>query len=311
MKKLLLYGIFAILASMPGSLIPRALGLGGEDWLATATMRYAWSIVFLSAFVRCQQGPRVGHKIISLFREHSRFWLIWALASGPFLYLPFIYAATCVPAWIIAATCRLDMLTMILVLRLFGQRVKRAKAGVLIFVFIGVVLVNIDHASGTWKAQSTWALGLLALSTVLESLSDQMMQDARWGRTGRPSWIPYIKDGVGASVHCWLLLLYIMSLPQLGIMLIVHPVMPTWRQIWCTAIMAACSSIFSIAVWMKFRLSAGTSADHIALTSATPALGIVFAVGAEVWLFGGAWPSIIAFVGIGLVIGGLLWYVRR
>ena len=307
----MLYGALALLASMPGSLIPRALGLGGEDWLATATMRYVWSVVFLSLYVRSKFGSSVGRELVNLFRLYPTFWLIWALISGPATYVPYVYAATQMPAWLIAVTSRMDVLTTVLVLRLFGQRVERRKMYFLSLMFMGVVLVNISNAQGKIDMKGFLAVWLLLLATLLEPLSNQLMRDARWGRELRPRWIPHIDTKVGTSSHCWVLLLYVLCLPQMGIGLAVHPVLPSFQQIWSTAIMAVCSSLVSVPLWMEFQHSAGRSANSIALAGAMPALGIVFSLLAEIWLFHGAWPGSWGWTGIVFVIGGFFLYVRH
>ena len=311
MKKQLWYTLLAMLTASPAVLVNRALALRGEDWLATATVRYCWAVIMLGVVVRLQFGPTAAKQMIVLFRQHQNFWILWCVINGPLLYVSCVYLTTQAPAWVVSTLWNCNLPVAIAVMSVFRQPLSKRSTFPLITMFFGVVMISVDHVravGGEWH--ELFRLWPVLIVLVLEALGDQLYQDASTARKNRVTWIPAINEGIGKSIHAWLLILYAMAIPQMVVWQMFHLAMPTWVQVRYTGIVVFFTVVVSSYFWALARGEAGTSSHRFGLLHASPAVGIVVTLIGEVVLLQAPWPGSLGLWGMIAIAVGFFIYLR-
>jgi drug/metabolite transporter (DMT)-like permease len=106
------------------------------------------------------------------------------------------------------------------------------------------------------------------------------------------------------------LLLSVGSLPFWGLLLLfMRPAWPSAGQMVNTALIAVFSGVCATSLFLLARNQARNAAE-VAAVDATQASEVVFALLGEIFWLNAAWPKPLAFIGIGIVCGGLILYIR-
>jgi drug/metabolite transporter (DMT)-like permease len=299
----------AIVLGLTGSLffsltfiINRAIGLAGGHWVWTASLRYAWVLVFLAPWFL------IRGTLNEVLREFVRHWLFWIVAGsigyGVF-YAGLAYASTQAPGWIVACTMQFTILATPIVLRAFGKRVRRGGLALLALTFLGIVLVNVDRRG---EATLTEALGVLPVLVAAFAFptGNQLVQE---GRNGGHRWIPALTSPITASATARVLLLTIGSVPfWLLTLLVPHPAVPTSQQLFGTAMVALCATVIGTSIFLSARQSAGRDANAVAKVDATQAAHTVFSLAGEIVFLSAMLPGALGWAGMALVLVGLAAY---
>ncbi len=283
-------------------IVNRAIGLAGGHWIWTAVLRYAWVLLMLGGWFLLRGRMRA---VVRAFRHH---WLFWTAAGsigyGAF-YASLTLASTRAPGWIVACTMQSTILATPLVLRAFGRRVRHTGLALLLVIFGGIVLVNLDHRGETTLAE---ALGVLpvVIAAFAYPIGNQLVQEARNGGHRR---IPALHDDITRDASARVLLLTIGSVPfWLLLLLVPHPATPTSQQVVGSFVVALTGTVLGTSIFLFARQRAGRDANAIAKVDATQAGYTAFSLAGEVLLLNAALPGTLGFAGLVLVLGGLAVY---
>jgi drug/metabolite transporter (DMT)-like permease len=321
MARLLGLGLLAALFFSSTFVLNRAMSLQGGHWAWAAILRYAWMLLFLIAgFVATGRGALLRR----VLREYRANWLYWTLTGtlgfGVF-YTGITAASAWAPGWVVATTWQLTILATPLVLLAFGRRVPMRGVLFALLIFAGVLLVNVEQAaSGGGRGLLLGILPVL-VAAFAYPLGMQMVWEARRSATLRvegeatPDVATHRLLRTDADVavldqpFARVLLLVLGSAPWwVGLWAVVQPPPPTPGQWASTALVALLSGVVATTLFMQARHLAGTPYELAAVDS-TQAGEVLFALGGEVLLLGGALPGLLGIAGVVLTIGGLALYL--
>ena len=283
-------------------IVNRAIGLAGGHWVWTATLRYAWVLLFMGVFFAANR--RLG-QIVVAFRRHWAFWVVAGSIGYGAFYSSLTYASTKAPGWIVACTMQFTILATPIVLLAFGARVRRSGLMLLLLIFAGIVMVNVDHRSANATSQIVGVLPVL-IAAFAYPIGNQLVQE---GRNGGNGWIPALTDPITADASARVLLLTIGSVPfWVLVLLLPHSAAPTGQQIMGSGVVALCGTVIGTSIFLKARQSVGRDPNAIAKVDATQAGNTAFSLLGEVAFLGGAIPGVLGLAGLVLVLGGLALY---
>ena len=283
-------------------IINRAIGLADGHWVWTASLRYAWVLVFLLPWfvLRGTLGA-----VLREFHEHWRFWVVAGSIGYGLFYAGLAYASTQAPGWIVACTMQSTILATPLILRVFGARVRGGGLILLAMMFVGIVFVNLDRRGDATLAQSLGVLPVLVAAFAYPT-GNQLVQE---GRTGGRGWIPALTSPITADATARVLLLTLGSVPfWLLTLLVPHPVAPSSQQLLGTAVVAFCATVIGTSIFLKARQGVGRDPNAIAKVDATQAGYTVFSLGGEILFLNALMPGVLGWTGMVLVLGGLAAY---
>jgi len=123
MFRLILLGMLSAVFFSSTFVLNRAISLEGGHWLWTASLRFGYMLVFLSAYLIFTKGRK---RLSAIWEVFCQFWFFWILAGsvgfGVF-YSLLSFSASYAPGWIIATTWQTTILATPIVLVAFGKRV--------------------------------------------------------------------------------------------------------------------------------------------------------------------------------------------
>lgn len=262
-----------------------------------------------------------------LFASHWQFWCITG-SIGLGTYGVLAFAAAYAQGWVIAATYLFTVVASLGVLRFFGQAFSKNVIVYAVIVFVGVVLANLGEGLRHSNGQVThWHTLLLfgALPAFIGSFCFPLGNQLIW-QASQPKTQPFnptgIKDKLLHTVpqvtsplldnplhKVWLMSLG--SLPMwLVLGLIVHPPMPTVSQMTLSFLVALMAGVLGTTAFLHAR-SLASKPYQLAAVDATQGSEIVFALMGGMLLLHTPMPSMLSFLGIALVIIGLMMFAKQ
>lgn len=145
MVKLILLGLLAGAFFSSTFILNELMSNAGGHWFWSASLRYVFMWLIISAVIILQHGFRRTQALASIFLQHWRFWCLTGSIGFGVFYTGICYAGDHVAGWVVAATFMFTVVTSLFVLLAFGQRFDKKFIIYAFLVFIGVVLVNVSE----------------------------------------------------------------------------------------------------------------------------------------------------------------------
>lgn len=145
MVKLILLGLLAGAFFSSTFILNELMSNAGGHWFWSASLRYVFMWLIISAVITLQHGFRRIEALASIFRQHWCFWCLTGSIGFGVFYTGICYAGDHVAGWVVAATFMFTVVTSLFVLLAFGQRFDKKFIIYAFLVFIGVVLVNVSE----------------------------------------------------------------------------------------------------------------------------------------------------------------------
>lgn len=306
MIKLILLGILAGGFFSTTFILNELMSVSGGHWLWSASLRYVFMVFLLGIIIYMQGGlPRIVN-IWKLFLEYLSFWIVsGGIGFGAF-YALLCFSADFSPGWVVAATWQFTVVASLFIFMLFGRVFPKRVWIFSLMIFLGVLLVNISDVHGF--ELKTFLLGALPVlvASFCYPFGNQLLWEAKFGKH---KFVPHITSPLLSNTFNKVMLLSLGSLPLWIILVIfIRPSMPSSSQVANTFFVALFSGIFATVIFLYARNSAKNS-NELAGVDATQASEVVFALLGGVLFLHNKVPNILSFLGLGLIIAGLILFV--
>ncbi len=307
MIRLVAVGMLAAAFFSSTFILNRAMSLEGGHWVWTACLRYAYMLVFLSLGLLLLRGTKRFLEILGVFLEHWFFWMMAGCTGFGVFYSLLSFSASYAAGWMVATTWQMTILATPIVLVGFGKRVPARGLLLIGLVFMGIVLVNIEHALSSSIREVILGGFPVLIAAFSYPVGNQMVWEARLGGKGR---IPYIGSAVVKDSFACVLLLTMGSVPfWIVLVLITAPPPPSSGQLINTAMVALLSGVIATSLFLHARNHCA-HAGEIAAVDATQAMEVVFSLIGEIVFLQGVFPGMIGMAGVVLTTLGLMAYAR-
>ena len=293
--------------------------------------------LLLSVFILLQNklNPSKLLALCKLFVSHWQFWCVTGgIGLGTYGLLAF--AADYAEGWVIAATYLFTVVASLVVLSFFGQSFQKKVIVYSVIVFIGVVLANVGEGLRHSTSQGTdWHALLLfgALPAFIASfcfpLGNQLIWQAAQPKGGTAHHthatskvannatskllqkVPQVTSPLLSNPLHKVWLMSLGSLPMwlvLGVM--VQPPAPSVSQMTISFLVALMAGVLGTTTFLHAR-SLAKQPQQLAAVDATQGSEIIFALLGGMLLLHTPMPSLLSFVGIALVIIGLVLFAKQ
>lgn len=304
--KIILIGVLAALFFSSTFVLNRAMSLEGGHWVWSASLRYLWMLIMLSAGLFAFRRQLL-FESLALYRKH---WLFWTLSGGVgfgVFYALITFSASYTPGWVVAATWQTTILATPMILLAFGKKVPLRAMLLTLIIFAGVVLVNIESVEeGSFSTLLYGALPVL-VAAFAYPFGNQLVWEAR---NGGGNAIPRFDCPAMDDPFCRVLLLTLGSLPLWAVLIVsTTPPPPSANQLLNTAFVAIFSGIAATSLFLYARHQARSAAE-LAAADCTQSMEVLFSLGGEVLFLGGLLPGLFGWAGIILTMLGLVLYIR-
>lgn len=337
MGKMIVWGLIASAFFSTSFVLYQLMSVQGGHWFWSASFRCFFMWLLLSVFILLQNKLNPS-KLIALCKLFASHWQFWCVTGGIGLgtYGLLAFAADYAQAWVIAATYLFTVVASLVVLSFFGQSFQKKVIVYSVIVFIGVVLANVGEGLRHSTSQGTdWHALLLfgALPAFIASfcfpLGNQLIWQAAQpkGHSTHPTdaiskaannetskllqKVPQVTSPLLSNPLHKVWLMSLGSLPMwlvLGIM--VQPPAPSVSQMTISFLVALMAGVLGTTTFLHAR-SLAKQPQQLAAVDATQGSEIIFALLGGMLLLHTPMPSGLSFVGIALVIIGLVLFAKQ
>ncbi len=337
MGKMIVWGLIASAFFSTSFVLYQLMSVQGGHWFWSASFRCFFMWLLLSVFILLQNKLNPS-KLIALCKLFASHWQFWCVTGGIGLgtYGLLAFAADYAEGWVIAATYLFTVVASLVVLSFFGQSFQKKVIVYSVIVFIGVVLANVGEGLRHSTSQGTdWHALLLfgALPAFIASfcfpLGNQLIWQAAQpkGHSTHPTdaiskaannetskllqKVPQVTSPLLSNPLHKVWLMSLGSLPiwlVLGIM--VQPPAPSVSQMTISFLVALMAGVLGTTTFLHAR-SLAKQPQQLAAVDATQGSEIIFALLGGMLLLHTPMPSGLSFVGIALVIIGLVLFAKQ
>ncbi|MBW4015545.1 hypothetical protein A9Z61_03655 [Moraxella osloensis] len=337
MGKMIVWGLIASAFFSTSFVLYQLMSVQGGHWFWSASFRCFFMWLLLSVFILLQNKLNPS-KLIALCKLFASHWQFWCVTGGIGLgtYGLLAFAADYAEGWVIAATYLFTVVASLVVLSFFGQSFQKKVIVYSVIVFIGVVLANVGEGLRHSTSQGTdWHALLLfgALPAFIASfcfpLGNQLIWQAAQpkGHSTHPTdaiskaannetskllqKVPQVTSPLLSNPLHKVWLMSLGSLPMwlvLGIM--VQPPAPSVSQMTISFLVALMAGVLGTTTFLHAR-SLAKQPQQLAAVDATQGSEIIFALLGGMLLLHTPMPSGLSFVGIALVIIGLVLFAKQ
>ncbi|MFI7102173.1 multidrug resistance efflux transporter family protein [Streptomyces sp. NPDC050161] len=281
-------GIVAAACFATTFVLNRWMSVSGGSWLWSASLRYLFMVVPLTALVAVRGGlPGV----LRSLRARPAVWLIWSTVGFGLFYAPLTWAGEAGAGWLVASTWQLVIVAGIAIGALNGGRVPLRTVGVSALIVAGVVLAQLQHAEGTGALTALKVVLPVAVAAVAYPLGNRRLL----GLDGLDGVQRTLAMTLG-SLPLWIVLAGTAAATQ-------GP--PPGSQLVQCLIVALVSGV--VATTLFFRATDLVRHEPAALgaVEATQAAEVPFTLLGEALVVGIAAPALTGWLGLALIVVGL------
>lgn len=346
MGKMIVWGLIASAFFSTSFVLYQLMSVQGGHWFWSASFRCFFMWLLLSVFILLQNKLNPS-KLLALCKLFASHWQFWCVTGGIGLgtYGLLAFAADYAQGWVIAATYLFTVVASLVVLSFFGQSFQKKVIVYSVIVFIGVVLANVGEGLRHSTSQGTdWHALLLfgALPAFVASfcfpLGNQLIWQAAQpkGNSTHPTHeiskgasnetrkvtselatskllqkVPLVTSPLLSNPLHKVWLMSLGSLPMwllLGVM--VQPPAPSVSQMTISFLVALMAGVLGTTTFLHAR-SLAKQPQQLAAVDATQGSEIIFALLGGMLLLHTPMPSGLSFVGIALVIIGLVLFAKQ
>jgi drug/metabolite transporter (DMT)-like permease len=305
MPRLIALGVLSSLFFSSTFVLNRAISLAGGHWAWTSSLRFGYMLVFLILLMLITQGWKALVHIWQVFFQHWLFWIIAGSIGFGAFYSTITFSSTYAAGWVIATTWQTTILATPIVLAFFGRRIPTRGILLILLIFAGIILVNLEHASSA----NLHTLILSALPVFIAAfaypIGNQLVWEARIGENKK---LPHIQHPILENAFARVLLLTMGSIPFWIILLIwTKPPPPTSGQLISTASVALLSGVVATTLFLYARNLCKQPVE-IAAVDATQSMEVIFSLIGEMIFLKAALPGTMGIAGVVVTIVGLMAY---
>ncbi len=298
---LLFIGLLSSLFFTVTFLINRSISLEGGHWFFSGGLRLVYAIVLFTIGFILFKGVAYFKLIIKEYCNNFKFWTIAGTIGFGFFYSLLCYAAAFSPAWIVATTWQITIISSLFILTFFGKKLSKKIWFFTIFIFIGIILVNLSYFD--MSNLKTLLLGSIPvlIASISYPLGNQMVWEEKQKRKELQKKLTVLNNSFAkvfllmlGSVPFWIVL-YFFS----------EPTPPKLSQYISVAIITIISGIMATSLFLYAR-SKATSSSKLMLVDSTQASQIFFALIGEILFYGATLPNTIGMIGLSITIIGII-----
>ncbi|XOB62183.1 multidrug resistance efflux transporter family protein [Campylobacterota bacterium DY0563] len=282
-------------------IINRAISLDGGHWYWSASLRFVFTVLFLSLGFVFFKGFNYYKMILNEYIQNFKFWTIAGTVGFGFFYSLICYAADFSPGWVVATTWQMTILASLFVLAMFGKKLSKKIWFFTFVIFVGVTLVNFSHIDMNNLEALFLGFFPVLIAAFSYPIGNQLVWEQKIKREEKNLDTKIFKN---AFIKVFLLTLG--SFPFWIILYFVtNPGVPSNGQYISVALVSLLSGVIATSLFLYARNHANTTSKLI-LVDATQAGEVFFALIGELIFLNAALPNATGLIGLVVTVTGLI-----
>ncbi|SEG51916.1 multidrug resistance efflux transporter family protein [Paenibacillus sp. UNC499MF] len=303
MKPILL-GILSAFFFAITFVLNRKMELGGGSWLWSGSLRYLFMVPFLLLIVA---GRRNLQPLFRIMRLHPWKWLLWSTVGFGLFYAPMCFAAAYSPGWLTAGTWQLTIISGSLLAPLFWEtaatptgpvkvrsRIPLRGLAMSLVILAGIFLLQLEQAGSLTAKDLLLGVLPIVVASFAYPLGNRKMMELCGGE------LDVFQRVLGmtlASLPFWLLLAG-WAYASAGL--------PSTEQTFQSLIVALSSGVIATILFFRATDMVREDVSKLAAVEATQSGEVLFALAGEVLLLSADLPSALSWLGIGIIVAGMV-----
>lgn len=300
----ILLGILAAFFFAFTFIINRSMELDGGSWIWSASLRYFFMIPPLLLLV---YGRKNLKPLLVEMKNNPRAWLLWSFVGFGLFYGPICFSAAYAPGWLIASTWQITIISGSLLAPLFFETVITKKGPIHVkgripfkgmamslIILLGIILMQLEQASSLKPIEVLLGVVPVIIASFAYPLGNRKMMDVCGGR------LDVFQRVLGmtlASMPLWIILaiygLFTVGPPSMG-------------QSIQSGLVAITSGVIATILFFQATDLVRGNMQKLGNVEATQSMEVLFALIGELMLLKAAFPSMISWTGMILVMAGMM-----
>ena len=304
----IIYGLAASFFFSATFIFNRSMDLQGGSWVWSAALRFFFMLPMLLLLVAGRKNLRTA---LTHLRANLKQYLIWSTIGFGFFYAPSCIAAAHGEAWLVAATWQITiiagpLLTPFLLPKNknlapvpFYKQIPFKAMRWSLLILLGVFLMQLQRAHAISVQEALLCVIPSTFAAFMWPLGNRKMMEICHNQVDT---FQRVLNMTIASLPFWLLLSLWGGF--------VYP-MPSSGQIVQTGLVALSSGVIATLLFFGATNLVKQDVSRLAAVEATQSGEVIFALAGEIILLSGVIPSPISFVGMSLVMLGMVLHSLR
>lgn len=257
----------------------------------SACLRYIFTLPIMAILVWKQQGMK---EIIEEIRQNLGKWLLWSTVGFGLFYAPLSMASIYGASWFVAATWQITIVAGVLLTPLFGHKIPVKNLLMSTIILFGIVLLQINNIQQGIGNDVPIALGLIVIAAFAYPLGNRKMMSYC------PAKITTIQRVFGmtlCSMPFWIVLSVIAG---------VRAGAPSAGQMLQSFIVALFSGVIATVLFFEATNLVKDNPKQLAVIEATQSGEVIFTLLGSLFFLGDTVPTIIGFLGVVVVVIGMI-----
>lgn len=300
----ILLGILAAFFFAFTFIINRSMELDGGSWIWSASLRYFFMIPPLLLLV---YGRKNLKPLLVEMKNNPRSWLLWSFVGFGLFYGPICFSAAYAPGWLIASTWQITIISGSLLAPLFFETIMTKKGPIQqkgripfkgmamsLVILLGIILMQLEQASSLTPIEVLLGVVPVIAASFAYPLGNRKMMDVCGGR------LDVFQRVLGmtlASMPLWIILA-IYGLFKVG--------PPSMGQSIQSGLVAITSGVIATILFFQATDLVRGNMQKLGNVEATQSMEVLFALIGELMLLKAAFPSMISWTGMILVMAGMI-----
>jgi drug/metabolite transporter (DMT)-like permease len=293
--KAILIGILAALFFSVTFVLNRSMDLEGGSWVWSASLRFVFMLPMLLVIVGYKRNVK---PVITHLKQAPFTWIGWSTVGFGLFYAPLTFATIYGPGWLVAATFQLTIIAGSLLVPFMNKKVKQRipiqSVLISLVILAGVFIMQFEHAASVPLMSVILCVIPLLISAFAYPLGNRKMMQLVAGELNT---FQRMLGMTIASMPFWI---------ALSVYGIITDGLPNSAQMLQTFIVAVSSGIIATGLFFYATELVHFDNHKLAGVEATQSGEVVFALFGELLLLSTPLPSTISFIGIALVIIGMI-----
>lgn len=300
----IIIGIFAAFFFAFTFILNRAMDLAGGSWIWSASLRYFFMLPFLFIIVIARKNLK---PLFVEMKKQPGAWLLWSFVGFGLFYAPLCFSASFAPGWLIAATWQITIISGSLLAPLFYETIMTEKGPIKmkgkipfkglsmsLIILLGIILMQLQQADELDGLAILLGILPVVVASFAYPLGNRKMMDVCGGR------LDVFQRVLGmtlASLPFWLFL-SIYGYFTAGL--------PSMSQTIQSCLVAISSGVIATILFFQATDLVRGNMQKLAAVEATQSMEVLFALLGELLLLNSAYPTLVSWAGVVLVMGGMV-----
>ena len=290
-------------------ILNRSMELAGGSWMWSASLRFLFMIPFLLIIVLIRRNLK---QVIREIRKKPLQWFIWSFVGFVLFYAPLTYAASYGAGWLVAGTWQMTIVGGILVAPLFfttihtkegkikkRHRIQTRALLISTIILAGVALIQWQKANDLSLHEIFVGILPVIIASFAYPLGNRKMMELCGDNLDT---FQRVFGMTLSSLPFWIIL-SLFAIPTVGF--------PSSGQLLQTFIVAISSGVIATTLFFIATDRVRLNQAKLASVEATQSTQVLFVIAGEGLLLSSPLPNSIAWIGIILIILGIILHSFR